>query len=620
MSKESKLAKPKKPASAEDGVPVDGTTDAARRGDSPGAAHAGEEPTASVGPPVDSVPVGSDGARVSGEMPVSAEKTSSRATAPKSAPSKSRLSETVLDMFAAGARAGSEDEVLAELGWILNRAAESDTCDLFLSEYGDGLVLRASTHSPEYNRRCRLGPGIGLTGQVYSSGEPIFLTRGADLHPRNVQYPGLNARKFESGAILPLDVETKRLGVAMLTRETEWRFRPGERRRLTEICTALASVLATFQNAYQHGARASRIGQVSEVAKSLASSPYLEEILQLLVNLTAQQFNFRVCTVRLLDEERQELVLRATQSTDKAYQNKRAIKLGESIAGRAISVNRPIIVPDVLSDPEYIGHDLAVEQGLRSMICLPLTIQDRAVGVISCYTSEIRDFLPDEVSALEMIAKQAAVSIEHAKLQVRTTLMQEMHHRVKNNLQQVASLLRLQIRHGEYKSLEEALNDSLNRILAIAAVHELLSREDLDHVGVRTIAETLVQHQRESLMLPNRKIGFLVRGDDVHLTMTQGTQVALILNELIQNAIEHGFKNTVQGEIHVTVEEHDGEISLWVSNSGDPIPQTFDIAEASHLGLQIVVSLVRALGGRFTMRNILGWTVSEVRFHRVTGE
>lgn len=620
MSNEPESVERQTRSSAEAGVPENGPSKPKHGTGATDAEFIREEKHALIGPPVDSGPVPSDGTHVSGRGPVSPVRPVSFGTVLKSTSPKSGLSETVLELFAAGSRAGNEDEVLAELGWILNRAAESDTCDLFLSEYGDGLVLRASTHSPEYNRRCRLGPGIGLTGQVYASGEPVFLIRGADRHPRNVQYPGLDNRKFESGAILPLVVGTKRLGVAMLTRETEWRFRPGERRRLTELCAALASVLATFQNAYQHGARASRIGQVSEVAKSLASSPYLEEILQLLVNLTAQQFNFRVCTVRLLDEERQELVLRATQSTDKAYQNKRAIKLGESIAGKAISLNRPIIVPDVLSDPEYIGHDLAVEQGLRSMICLPLTIQDRAVGVISCYTSEIRDFFPDEVSALETIAKQAAVSIEHAKLQVRTTLMQEMHHRVKNNLQQVASLLRLQIRHGEYKSLEEALNDSLNRILAIAAVHELLSREDLDHVGLRTIAETLVQHQRESLVLPNRKIGFVVRGDDVHLTMTQGTQVALILNELIQNAIEHGFKITVQGEIHVTVEEHDGEISLWVSNSGDPIPETFDIAEASHLGLQIVVSLVRALGGRFTMRNILGWTVSEVRFHRVTGE
>ncbi|MFM9768183.1 histidine kinase dimerization/phosphoacceptor domain -containing protein, partial [Streptomyces scabiei] len=81
---------------------------------------------------------------------------------------------------------------------------------------------------------------------------------------------------------------------------------------------------------------------------------------------------------------------------------------------------------------------------------------------LTCYTAEIRNFEQDEVDALETLAKQAAVSIEHAKLQVRHTLMQEMHHRVKNSLQQVASLLQLQARHGSYKSLQEALDDCLS--------------------------------------------------------------------------------------------------------------------------------------------------------------
>jgi len=313
-------------------------------------------------------------------------------------------------------------------------------------------------------------------------------------------------------------------------------------------------------------------------------------------------------------------VLRATQAQAKAYQRKRAIKLGESIAGRAIAENRPIIVRDVRIEEDYIGHDLAVEQGLRSMVCVPLTLQNKPVGVLSCYTAEVRDFLPDEIKALETLAKTAAVSIEHAKLQVRNTLMQEMHHRVKNNLQQVASLLRLQMRHSNYKSLEEALNDCLGRILAIASVHDLLSREDLDHVGIRSIADTLVHHQKSSLMLPNRQIQFQVRGSDVTLNMSQATQLALVLNELIQNAMEHGFKQTQSGEIHINVEEKDDEVSIWVSNSGDSLPEGFDPTAASNLGLKIVDNLARSLGGKYKMSDVLGWTVSEVKFPKVTGE
>jgi two-component sensor histidine kinase len=248
-------------------------------------------------------------------------------------------------------------------------------------------------------------------------------------------------------------------------------------------------------------------------------------------------------------------------------------------------------------------------------------VQDKPVGVLSCYTGEVRDFQGDEISALETLAKQAAISIEHAKLQVRNTLMQEMHHRVKNNLQQVASLLRLQMRHSGYKSLEEALNDCLARILAIASVHDLLSREDLDHVGIRSIAESLVHHQQSSLLLPDRTIAFEVRGEDVTLNMSQATQVALVLNELIQNAIEHGFKATPSGDVHITIEANEDEVSLWVSNNGDALPPDFDPSTQSHLGLKIVDNLARALGGgRFSIANVLGWTVAEVRFARHSGE
>jgi two-component sensor histidine kinase len=355
------------------------------------------------------------------------------------------------------------------------------------------------------------------------------------------------------------------------------------------------------------------MGAVSEVAKTMASSPYLEELLQLLVHLTAQQFNYKVCTVRLLDEDRNELVLRATQAPAKAYHRKRAIKLGESIAGRAIESRAPITVTDVQVDEEYVGHDLAIEQGLRSMICVPLIILGRPVGVLSCYTEEVRAFPEDEIRALETVAQQAALGIEHAKLQVRDTLMQEVHHRVKNNLQQVASLLRLQMRAANYKTLEQALNDVLGRLLTIAAVHDLLSRDDLDHVGIRSIAESLVHHHG-SLIESSLVIDFQVRGEDVRLHMNQATKVALVLNELISNALEHGMKGRETGAIHVTVEVHDGDLTLWVSNDGVTIPQDFQIDGSSSLGLHIVSSLTRSMGGSMQLYEKLGWTIAEARF------
>lgn len=513
------------------------------------------------------------------------------------------------------AGATDEDVLLSEFAQLLREGSGADTVDILLPDQAGALVLRASTISPEFVFRLRLGKGIGLCAQVSETGMPIFIARGATRHPRYTVYPGIEGRESDALAIFPMrTMSDDAVGVVEFGKESSWTLTPALKRRMAEMVDLVAILYRGFCSAHQTGTQANRLGALSEVSKTIANSPYVEEILQLLVNLTAQQFNYRVCTVRLLDENRQELVLRATQAPAKAYQRKRAIKLGESIAGKVIVENRPMTVQDVQVEEDYIGHDLAVEQGLRSMICVPLMIQDRPVGVLSCYTSDIHTFGPDEIKALETLAKQAAFSIEHAKLQVRTTLMQEMHHRVKNNLQQIASLLRLQMRHSEYKSLEEALNDVLSRILAIASVHDLLSRDDLDHVGVRSIAESLVQHQQASLILPDRRVAFEIRGVDVHLNMMQATQVALVLNELILNAVEHGFAGSEAGEIHVNVEESDGEVRIWVSNSGDPLPPAFDSSRDSHLGLQIVESLSRALGGRFSLAEVLGWTVAELKF------
>ncbi len=517
-------------------------------------------------------------------------------------------------------RAADEEEFLAEGAVLVGEGTRFEWVNVLTLEANSSLRLRAGTSAPVTPHHVQLGKGIGVCGDAIASKKPIYILRDASLDPRFADVPGTAVGVSQATAVIPFFDDDLPIGVIEYGSTMPMALEPSEKKHLEQLTQDFGDCFLAFRAAFYASHQVNSLGALSEVSKIISTSPYVEEILQLLVNFTAQQFNFRVCTVRLLDESRGELVLRATQAPAKAYQRKRAIKLGESIAGRAISENRPIIVHDVQEEADYIGHDLAAEQGLRSMICVPLTIQDRVVGVLSCYTSQPHTFAPDEVQALETLAKQAAVSIEHAKMAVRHTLMQEMHHRVKNNLQQIASLLRLQLRNVGYKSLEEALNDVLSRILAIASVHDLLSREDLDHVGIRSIADSLVQHQQGSLIRPDRRIIFEVRGSDTHLAMHQATQVALILNELISNAVEHGFADVDSGEIHVNVEEKDSEVSVWISNSGDSLPNHFEIERDSHLGLQIVESLTRALGGRFALRNVFGWAVAEVTFTRQSSE
>ncbi|MCE9558491.1 MAG: GAF domain-containing protein [Armatimonadetes bacterium] len=498
---------------------------------------------------------------------------------------------------------------------LLNLLATARDEDAFYVALAEG--LRA-----EFGE-CRISAEVHLeavpSGKILSRRDVESAEKQLELNPDSEVRKRIGTASASSAPLR--DIEKAALihqGVTLATLHLKAPLKPTKTQQKT--LNDVAATIAAFRHLTALGIADSRVEAVSQVAANLAASPYLEEILQLLVHLTAQQFDYRVCTVRLLDEENQELVLRATQATVRAYRRKRAIKLGESIAGRVVQEKKTAMVRDVQADPDYIGHELAVEQGLRSMVCVPLTIQDRVVGVLTCYTHDVREFDATEIAALEAIARQAAVAIEHAKLQVRNTLMQEMHHRVKNNLQQVVSLLRLQMRHKHYKSIDEAITDSLSRILAIAAVHDLLSREDLDHVGIRSIAQSLVNHQLQSFIKPDKKIQFEVRGTDVRLNMTQATQIALVLNELIQNAVEHGFEIANEGDVHINVETIPEGVNVWVSNNGDPLPAGFDFQTSSHLGLQIVQNLVRGLGGQFVIEDRFKWAVAEVTFPRLASE
>ena len=516
-------------------------------------------------------------------------------------------------------RSRNEEQLLQEAATVVKESTDWDACDILITGPGNTLVLVASTLSPEYAGRFRLGPGRGTASRAFSSSEPVIVRSGLQSDPDYTVHPGIPEPPYDAAFGMAMNDRKGPVGVLFLRRLESWTPTDEELEYLKAVVNDVAFALEVFRGGYDAAAIGDKLSVVSEVSRSIAASPYLEEILQLLVNLTAQRFRYKVVTVRLLDERRQELVLRATQATNKAYQRKEAIKLGQSIAGRVIENKKTMIVEDVQEDKDYIGHDLAREQGLKSMVCVPLLLHGRAVGVITCYTDRIRKFRAAEIAALETLAEQAAISIEHARLQVRNTLMQEMHHRVKNNLQQVASLLRLQKRQSYYKTLDEALEDSLSRILAIAAVHDLLSREDLDHVSIMTIAKSLVQHQQQSFMLPGKSISFTVTGEDGFLNTTQATQVALIINELLLNAVEHGFKVTDVGEIIIKVNVSGDAVALVVSNSGDPLPDDFDQSKG-RLGMQIMRSLSQALGGEFLLSMKDGLTVAELTFTRSTAE
>ncbi len=190
-----------------------------------------------------------------------------------------------------------------------------------------------------------------------------------------------------------------------------------------------------------------QIEAISKVATLMTSGLYLEELLRLVVHVTAEVMSSKISSLMLLDPERQELVVKATQSISEAYNKKPNIKLGQGIAGIVARDNKSMCVLDVREEAQYLNHDIARQEGLCSLASVPLAVKGRVIGVLNCYTSKKRKFSKHELDVLTALANQAAVAIENAELDLRARSAEEalntrkLVERAKDILSQEANIL-----------------------------------------------------------------------------------------------------------------------------------------------------------------------------------
>ncbi|MBU1913521.1 MAG: GAF and ANTAR domain-containing protein, partial [Candidatus Omnitrophica bacterium] len=167
------------------------------------------------------------------------------------------------------------------------------------------------------------------------------------------------------------------------------------------------------------------IEAISKISKAISSDLYLEDILKLIVTVTAEVMNSRICSLMLIDEKKQNLDIRATQSISEEYINKKPLAKGEGVAWKVVLQNKPITIADVAKEPEYKYKDIAVKEKLVSLLCVPLAVKGKVIGVLNCYTSEPHKFTPTEINVLTSVANQAAIAIENTELMVKTKIIQE---------------------------------------------------------------------------------------------------------------------------------------------------------------------------------------------------
>jgi two-component sensor histidine kinase/PAS domain-containing protein len=208
------------------------------------------------------------------------------------------------------------------------------------------------------------------------------------------------------------------------------------------------------------------------------------------------------------------------------------------------------------------------------------------------------------------------------ELMVKTTMIKEVHHRVKNDLQTVASLLRMQARRLKTNEAKAALSEAVNRVLSVAVIHEFLSAQDTRAINIREVAQRIVHQMQAGLLEPGRQISFSITGPNIYMPARQATSCALIINELLQNALEHGFdlrepEPAARGKIELTFEDYGDAVGLMVHDDGRALPPDFNLERVDSLGLRIVQMLVtQDLRGQIDLQSDHGVSAI-VRFPKV---
>lgn len=440
-------------------------------------------------------------------------------------------------------------EVFAQIASHVAEAMATDACFVYLFDESAGVLELRATHGTRFDdpaHRPRMAPGEGITGTAAAERRPIAIEREAHLDARFRSFPNLPEDEYESILAVPVLARDKLAGALNVRTREPRAFAGDEIALLTAIAGQVGQAIENAKLYERSQRRVAELEALADIGRTVSSSLYLDEALRGICERTVRALGADDCAIVLFADE------------------------GPSIGHRLAAVPPDDRVLEVAS------HAPLAESGAAAH---PLIWKERATGALVVLSEERRTWSQEELSLLATIAHAAAAAVENARAALRGLLAQELHHRVKNNLQTVASLLRLQMVSAGGAHAAKALGESVNRILSIAAVHDLLTAtrtDDLDCAGLIGRLEAMLGQGLE---------GRPVRSELEPVTISgrSATALALVFCELFGNAVEHGA-----GAIEVRLHRVGDHVRLRVADEGSgPPPGTAD-----GLGLTIVRALV----------------------------
>jgi two-component sensor histidine kinase len=345
--------------------------------------------------------------------------------------------------------------------------------------------------------------------------------------------------------------------------------------------------------------KTAQLAAVREISRAIAEARDLSDTLDLITQRTTEVMHTDSCSIYLYDRLGDRLMLAASTGLNQAGIGKYWLPHGAGLTGWAAENREVVAVSNVFADPRHYRILGSGESKFSSLMAMPLVSRDKVIGAANIQTVERHEFTQEEIELFGFITELAATALEKAQL-VHAALVQEMHHRVKNNLQMMAMLLRLQMGQKKELSPADILNETINRVLSIATVHEILSEAVIDRVDVLDLIKRLSVTISTNMVDPDARLAISVRGDHVELNSQRATSLALVANELLQNALEHGLAGRTEGQIRITLIRQHQQLQLAVTDNGQGLPAEFNPKTDLGLGLTIVrTSITEDMRGTF---------------------
>lgn len=518
------------------------------------------------------------------------------------------------------------DQTLEITSQIVAEELQVELCSIFFyDEIQRVLTLRATNGPrPLGSLHFTLRLGEGYSGWVADKGRPLIVHDVAtdpnlalEMRAYGPTYHGLMA--------LPIIFfgNAERLIGVISVQSAEPRDFTRDEISFVEVVAGIVAINIENGRLYEQTDEQLRrkvheLATLHRVSSVIALTLNLDEVLQMITTQAVHLSGAERSCIFELDPDRRRLHVLAHYGFNADQVSELQIGVGQCCAGRSVQTGRPSMAVDCFHADEhcFIHDDPLVSSEIHSVMCVPLKVKQKILGCICIYSNHRHLLSPEQMQLVITFANEAAIAIENARLyeetrrglELKSVLLRELHHRVKNNLATVAGILSLQRRRTRSPEVRHILSESVNRVQGLAATHDLLAHEDVSEARVDDIARKIVGVANANLSPPEKHITFQVEPCPVVIPSRAVTILALVINEMVSNAIKHGMKGRSEGKIIIRGQEDDGMVVVQVIDNGNgpsvevPFEEQSDGPSFEGLGLSLIKNLIGDLGGRFSLR------------------